>query len=338
MRNGKTAAAIGAALGMLLLIFDGRTAISGAQEGIDLCIRTLIPSLFPYLVLSSLLTGALMGHSVRLLRPLGRLTGMPEGSESLLALGLLGGYPAGAMNVSLAWHRGQLSKSDADRLLTFCNNAGPAFLFGIIAPMFSEIKTAWLLWGMHILSALIVGIVTADRPSAASPTLSREISLTQSLEQAVRNMAMICGWVVLFRIILCFLERWFLWILPVEIQVLFSGILELSNGCVQLEAVEIEGLRLVIATVLLSFGGICVTMQTASAASGLSMKSYLPAKMLQCCISFLLSIMAQIYFPYSSRWHSPPILSAAFAALMLLLTLYLKRNKKISSIPAICGV
>ena len=50
-----TGFAAGAA--MLMLILDGRTALTGAAEGIDLCIRTVIPALFPFFVLSPLLMG-----------------------------------------------------------------------------------------------------------------------------------------------------------------------------------------------------------------------------------------------------------------------------------------
>ena len=46
---------------MLALILDGRTAIDGARQGIELCLRTVIPSLFPFFVLSILLTSSLLG-------------------------------------------------------------------------------------------------------------------------------------------------------------------------------------------------------------------------------------------------------------------------------------
>ncbi len=82
-------------LGMLALILDGRTAIEGARQGIELCLRTVIPSLFPFFVLSILLTSSLLGSSLIVLRPLGRLFGMPEGAESLLIPAFLGGYPVG---------------------------------------------------------------------------------------------------------------------------------------------------------------------------------------------------------------------------------------------------
>ena len=67
---------------MLALILDGRTAIDGARQGIELCLRTVIPSLFPFFVLSILLTSSLLGSSLAVLRPLGRLFGMPDGAES----------------------------------------------------------------------------------------------------------------------------------------------------------------------------------------------------------------------------------------------------------------
>ena len=73
---------LAAAAGMLVFILDSKTALSGANEGVQLCIRTVIPSLFPFFVLSALMTGALMGTSLRGLRPLCRLMKMPVGAES----------------------------------------------------------------------------------------------------------------------------------------------------------------------------------------------------------------------------------------------------------------
>lgn len=91
MKKKRTAAAIAAALAMLLLILDSRTAMEGVRDGIDLCIRTLIPSLFPFFIFSGLLTAAMNGRPIGILRPVCRLCGIPEGAESLLAVGFL--YP-----------------------------------------------------------------------------------------------------------------------------------------------------------------------------------------------------------------------------------------------------
>lgn len=329
----------GASVGMLVLILDGKTALSGAREGIELCLMTLIPSLFPFFVVSILMTGALTGQRIPFLRPLGQLLHIPQGSEFLLAIGFLGGYPVGAQNISLACQRGQLSRADGKRMLGFCSNAGPAFLFGIMAPMFTQAHIPWLLWGIHILSALLVGMVLpGDTNSSQVNQNSRPVRFQEALEKSVRTMALVCGWVVIFRMILTFLQRWVLWALPTEVTVIISGILELSNGCVQLETIPSEGLRFLIAGALLSLGGVCVTMQTASVCDGLSLRSYFPGKLLQGCFSLLLCALCQGLFPAAARWDAPPLLLLSTGLCTIFLVIFLRKSEKSCSIPASVGV
>ena len=225
-------AGICVSFGMLALILDGRTAIDGARQGIELCLRTVIPSLFPFFVLSILLTSSLLGSSLAVLRPLGRLFGMPDGAESLLIPAFLGGYPVGAQNVAAAFRSGQLTKPEAERMLSFCSNAGPAFLFGMAAAMFPRRWMAWALWGIHIVGALFAALLIPGKPAApVRLTKTSPHSPASALNTAITVMATVCGWVVLFRVLLAFLKRWFFWILPAAVQVAVTGILELSNGC-----------------------------------------------------------------------------------------------------------
>ena len=99
-------------------------------------------------------------------------------------------------------------------------------------------------------------------------------------------MATVCGWVVLFRVLLAFLKRWIFWILPAAVQVAVTGILELSNGCCELLAVTDVSARFCICSGILAFGGLCVTMQTVSVTAGLSLKPYFWGS---CCKRFFLS-------------------------------------------------
>ena len=91
MERRKYLYGIGAAAGMLVLILDGKTALAGARSGIALCLMTVIPTLFPFIVLSVLLSGALLGASIPPLRPVGKILKMPAGTESLLLCAFLGG-------------------------------------------------------------------------------------------------------------------------------------------------------------------------------------------------------------------------------------------------------
>lgn len=327
-----------AALGMLVLILDTQTAIAGVRSGIELCLRTLIPSLFPFFILSILLTGNLLGSRIKLLRPIGRLCGIPEGAESLLAVGFLGGYPVGAQNVALACRSGSLSKSDAERMLAFCSNAGPSFLFGIVGAAFDSPWIPWALWGIHIGSALLVAM--AVRPGSFGNAIkmpSKTVTLSGALHQALTVMAQVCGWVIVFRMILTYLDRWFLWLLPEEAKIILTGILELSNGCVQLRSLENEGLRFITASVILALGGLCVCFQTSSVVDSLSLKYYFPGKLLQAAVSFLLAFVIQL-ISAAQRC----VVCPAYIVLVLLFALivvqFLRKTQNSSSIPLSVGV
>ena len=291
---------LAAAVGMGILILDSKTALLGATAGLQLCILSLIPSLFPFFVLSSLLSSALMGTKLPLLGPLRKLLRIPEGCESLLIPGFLGGYPAGAQCIGQALGQERISRTDARRLLLFCNNAGPSFLFGVLGPVFSEKWMLWALWGVQIAAALLCSRILPELPDRTCSMKRTEPSLPDALAAGIRILATVCGWVIFFRVIIAFCERWFLWLLPAALQVAVKGALELANGCCTLVLIADDRLRFVIASGLLSFGGLCVTMQTASVIGNLPLSSYVFSKLLQSlfCLGFSAAIMYRAVWMY----------------------------------------
>lgn len=326
---------ISSALAMLLFVLDSQTAFTGAKDGITLCIYTVIPSLFPFFVITALIRSIFVGQSIPLLRPLGKLCGVPAGGECILLLGLIGGYPVGAQVIADTYRSGQIDQHTAKRLLGFCSNAGPAFLFGMIASQFTSAMTPWLLWGIHILSALIVGwLLPNKRQTTCRLSTSAPLSLTQALEQAIRITASVCGWVVLFRVIIAICQRWFLWLFPQELQAIFAGLLELSNGCSTLSSISSEALRFVISSCMLAFGGICVGMQTLSVTQGLGTGMYFPGKLLQCLVSFLLAGAAQ-YLIYPDTHLE--IRFALMICIVILGTLLVLMNRSSKKVVALCS-
>ena len=311
---------------MLVLILDSKVALQGAQIGLALCAKTVIPSLFPFFVISILLTGLLSSREVKFLRPICRFCKMPPGTEKLLLVGFLGGYPAGAKCIYEAWRNGQISKTDAWRCLGFCNNAGPAFIFGMCGVLFSKPWISWVLYGIHILSALLVGNILPIIPASPATAGSKEhTTLSEAMWKAIIAILSVCGWVVLFRVILAFCQRWFLWLLPIYGCSVFEGLLELTNGCNGLTAIDSEGLRFLLCAVYLGFGGLCVALQTVSMVKELGTGLYFPGKILQCAISGCLAgLFSSIYYDLCS-----PILPAA-------LLLFLAVMKKVVAFPKSC--
>ena len=264
VKRGSTWALWG--LGMLVLILDSPTALAGAASGVEMCLRTLIPGLFPFFVLSGLLTASL-----------------PRGGLALA--GILGGYPVGAKNAAQAYRTGQISREDAERIAVLWNCPGPAFIFGVAGQLFTPGRTV-MLWGVYLLSVgALWWILPKSRCTAA---IGKSISMTEAVHSALGAMASVCGWVVLMRTVLAVLDRWMLWLLPAWGQALVCGMIELTNGMLMLGAVE-ENLRFVLASWMLGLGGICVAMQTMGVAQGLLLKLYFPGKIFQACVCIILA-------------------------------------------------
>ena len=275
---------------MVLLILDFKNAYTGALEGIELCLQSVVPALFPFIILSTLLTTSFAGEKARMLRPIGRLCGVPEGGEPLFIVGLFGGYPVGAQCIYRAYESGQIPNDDAQRMLGFCNNAGPAFIFGIIASQYEQKYIPWIIWGIQILSAVLTGILLpCERAGRYTLKNQNDTSITATIEKSVKTMGIICGWIVIIRIVIHYLEIWLHGILPPELLIVLCGLIELTNGSVTLHNIPSVILRFIAANGLLSFGGLCVWLQTIGVTGRMNRKFFYLGKLLQAAQSLVIS-------------------------------------------------
>lgn len=276
------------AIGFLILILDSKTALSGAADGIELCLRTVIPALFPFFVISSVLLHSTI--TTPLLHKLSsRLVGLPDGADTLLLPCFLGGYPVGAQSVYQMYANRRLTKQNAEKLLAFCNNAGPAFLFGMIGQVFQSKWMPWALWVIHIIGALTAAHCVPEIDSCAYSEKQTAASKENLMAKAVATMGVVCGWIVFFRVLTAFLDRWLLWLLPQSVRVALIGVLELSNGCCELAKIADPSIRFILCSVLLAVGGCCVTAQTVSVTPGLSLRYYCIGKLIQITVGLILS-------------------------------------------------
>lgn len=293
-KQNNTAVIFLAVFGILILILDSKAAIEGASQGIELCLRTVLPSLFPFFYLSGIINKHLTGTSAKLLRPLGKICGTPEGSEPLLLIGWLGGYPVGVQIVSDAYKNGNITKTDAERMLGFCSQPGPAFIFAVIGNLFQNMQAALALWIIIILSAFATAFLLPGKSKNQCKIILHNHS--DPFMTAVKSIACVCGWVILFRIIIVMLMRWLLWMMPGTLTVTLTGILELTNGCVSLPLISNQVLRMVIGSFMLAFGGLCVGFQTKSVAYPLCCRNYFKGKIMQAFIASVMTYFYMIFF------------------------------------------
>lgn len=291
-----------AALLVLLALFGAALllapaeAADAARQGLSLCLQTVLPSLFPFFVLSSLLVscGAADGLARALepvMRPLFYLSGA---GASALALGLAGGYPVGARVTAELYRTGALSRAEAERLLSFCNNAGPGFILGVCGgAVLRDPRAGAGLCLVHAASAVVTGVLlrrgaVMETAAAYARRRVRRAPLAAAFPAAVRDSFAaawsVCGFVVLFAVVVRFVSR----LLPG--RVLLVGFLELTNAVLSLPA---DRGGFVLCAVFLGWGGLSVHAQTLSVldGTGLSARWYFLGKALQAALSAPLALL-----------------------------------------------
>lgn len=300
--------------GLLLLMFSAVLFLSkpdlmlqAVSDGLQVCARSILPSLFPFFVLSELWIR--LGYAQILsqfLEPVMRTVfHLPGQAASALLLGAIGGYPVGARTVAQLHESGRLTASQAQQSLLFCNNCGPAFAIGVVgAGVFGSVRAGILLYGIHLLSALLLGFFL--RPKAR-PTecLQQSIStdettaqtVTEAISQAGDTALRVCTFVLFFSVITASVRS----LLPFDgWSSLLLGSLELAGGVRQLHLLPVSPtVRFMAASFLIGCGGLCVLLQSLSFLHrvGLNGKSLFAGKLLHGLLSAVLTFLLAPIFP-----------------------------------------
>ncbi len=252
-----------------LTVFSAQAA-QGARESLRICAATLAPSLLPFFVLSNLLSSLglpeLLSGSAG--RTMARLFRVSPGGIQAFFLGLSGGYPLGASVVADLRRDGRVSRDEAERLLAFCNNSGPAFIIGAAGGVFQSPRAGLLLYAAHVLAAVAVGVLFRPRqapepaPSGKAPpeSVSFARALPAAVARAVGSVMTVCGYVVLFGALVALVEPYLR--LPAVANALFLGFLELGSGVTALGGLAPTPATLAAASLILGWGGLSVHCQT----------------------------------------------------------------------------
>ena len=286
----------------LLLDTSVKDAVGAA---LTLCARSVIPALFPFMVVSSMLVALGLGELLD--APLGGLMalyGIGGAGASALVLGLIGGYPMGGRTAAELYRNGLLTRDEAERLLSFCNNANPAFLISVLGTgLFGSFRAGLWLWLIHIAAALTAGLLAGRPPSGAesrpSPTPAaafRAVTVSSvfvsAVQTALRSILNVCAFVVVFSVLSLPFRA-----IGGTVGALASGLLELFST---LPLIPSDRSGFVLAAGLSGWGGISVLCQTAAltADTGLSLRRCVLGKAVQGVLSALLAwLCTGLVFP-----------------------------------------
>ena len=270
----------------LLLTFPKETS-AYALDGVVLCLRSVIPSLLPFFVLTALFQERAVPLRLgRQLAPVFRRCFRLSGAGgSVLLMGMVSGYPMGAAAASALYRSGGCGRDEARRLLVIANNCGPAYLLGILGGrVFGRAGPALCLLGIHaavtLWLALLLGALPGPPPQEAedAPTpVPLSAAFSSAVPRAGYGVLTVCAYVILFSVPVRFLPE-----IP-----LLRGTVELTGGFAAMSGFCPENAA--IAAFLLGWGGLSVCAQVLRYAreAGLSAAPYLTGRFLHGLVSAL---------------------------------------------------
>ena len=321
---------VGLLLASLALVLWPEQAMEAMRDGLRLCGNVILPSLFPFFVLSSLVVELGMSRYLgKLLEPvMAPLFRVNGNCAAALALGFVGGYPVGARTAIQIYERGQCSRTEAERMLAFCNNSGPAFILGVVgAGVFGSGAAGLLLYLAHLLASVLVGVLFRFYRPGEGPRTGRRCgpqfqaasfskAFTRSVTGAMQSTLSICAFVLFFTVFLRILAHAEVLKLlggllsallaPLGMdqtwaERLLTGLVEVSSGVSSLTDGALSG-RLSMAAFMLGWAGVSVHCQVLALLgdSGLSARTYLAGKLLHGSLSALLANLMFRIIPLTS--------------------------------------
>lgn len=259
-----------------LLLFS-RSPAENVRSALALCYRTVIPAVFPFMVISAFLirTGAHRSLGLLLGRPVKAIFGCSKSSVSAVILGFLCGFPIGASSAVALYDNGEISKRELERLLTFINNPGAAFVIGGVGiSIFNSAEVGRILYFSVLISALAAGGVsrlfyrrehTAPQFRAtveSTKSTSVASALTSAISDSAANMLTVSACVIFFSVPVGIIAEMFepLGFTP-TIRALLSSFFEISGGCGASGAIESPVRALMMCAFACSWSGISVHLQ-----------------------------------------------------------------------------
>ncbi len=319
----------------------------GVVQGIDYCLYVLIPSLFPFMFLSSLfsltkpcfyITKLCQNFTKYVLK-------LPPICFSAVLFGLCFGYPVGAKLVSGLFEDGEINEEEKNRLMLYTLNPGiPFTVLFVGAQVLGSINVGVLLFISTVVASLLIAILTAlfkplPRRGLNKTYIKKKNIIEKAAKISLSATVNMCVHVVIFSsfVPLLYIMGVNDFFSGANAQSLFFMGVDIIHG---VEVAKSLGTGSLIYVMGLSFGGLCVHLQVFSFFKNVNFGKFYLARICNVLISGGVFSLLIYLFPQSiqviSSFNAIPIKVFSGSALgslslLLLSTVYIYLSKESSS-------
>ena len=259
-----------------------------------MCAQTLIPSLFPFMAVSSLIASS--GAAELLGKPFAApcriLFGISPQGACALVMGMLCGFPVGTKTALTLYENGRISKGELEHILMLSNIPSAAFLINATgASLFGSRSFGIALYAVNIISAFVVGIISkpffrCERMPATYQKNAKKrngIALfTNAITDSAISMLYVCAFVVFFSALVSCIEE-LCSALPIKEELSFAlfGFFELTQGVSHASLCPSAYTGMLLASAITGWSGMSVHFQIMSICRDhtLSFKPYFLSKL-----------------------------------------------------------
>lgn len=240
------------ALALLTLMFARPLAcIEGIRAGLSSCTEHVIPALFPFFVVSTIIASSPLAKVLgAVLWPYTRFgLGIRDSrAATALLMAWLGGFAVAARVISQMYTEGIVTRRQAQLLLVCGVGSGPAFVINTVGCLLlGTPRLGWCIFAALLLANAATGLLARlalapDRNAPAgaadfsSQSSAQNISLVSAVQGAVQSMLAVCGFVTFFS----FLNHALGSFLPPsgQVRTVLAALLEVTGGCIQISRME----------------------------------------------------------------------------------------------------
>lgn len=258
----------------MIIYFDASQYItSGISQGLSLCVTAIIPSLFPFIIVSDFLyNSGIIDKALSFFAPFARraLKLTPK-MFSVFVLSLIGGFPVGAMLTEELLKRGEIERKQALRMLAFCINAGPAFIITAVGSMMlGSSAIGVMLFFSQVVAGFTVALITARGADVTAEGENANLRnkaygniFVSAVQKGGKSIFTICIFIVVFSAVISVIKGLIFPILPehelgVILKPILLGVIEVTNGCREVAILRINP---AVICALISFAGLSIIFQ-----------------------------------------------------------------------------
>lgn len=276
---------------LALIVINSTQAKTGAINGIGLCSQIIIPALLPVLIICSTIVNSKCNEIINIVfKPLARLLHLPKVTASVLALGLVGGYPAGAILTNELYNQGAISASTAKRLLRYNFCGGVAFIITAVGNIkLKSISLGASIYLINIMVSLLIGYIDGLKHKKESYYYERNDKLglneatTKAVEGSTKSILVMSSYIIFFSALFS----------VIKLPQIIMPFIEITSGVFG----KYSDFSFLAAA--LSFGGFCIHFQLMDIINNIKMKyiEFLGYRIASAVLSYFLGKIYTYFFP-----------------------------------------